>query len=44
MAVIGAPTMVCTDVDVVDHQIEHHVHVGAALAIGREAMTLDEAR
>src|SRR6516225_7633236 len=32
------------DVDVVNHQIEDHIHVGAALAIRGEAMTLDEAR
>src|SRR5215472_9527229 len=32
------------DVDVVDHQIEHHVHIRAALAVRRQPVTLDEAR
>ncbi len=31
------------DVDVVDHQIQHDVHIGAALLVRRESMTLDEA-
>ena len=31
-------------VEVVDHQVEHHVDVGAALGERRQAMALDEAR
>ena len=44
MVAIGAPHDGLHDVDVVDHEIEHHVHVRAALAVGREAVALDEAR
>ena len=31
-------------IDIVNHQVEHHVHVGAALLERRQAMALDEAR
>ena len=32
------------EVEVVDHQVEHDVDVGAALAELRQALALDEAR
>src|SRR5215469_2492381 len=32
------------DVDVVDHEIKHHVHIRAALTVRRQPVTFDEAR
>ena len=41
---MGDADQALDQVDVVDHQVEHDVDVGAALAERREPMGLDEAR
>ena len=32
------------DINVVNHEIQHHIHIRPTLAVGREAMAFDETR